>query len=241
MGRVILSTTAASLVLIAVSALHAQRKQNEPSDGTPASARHKESGCQIAGRSEYREPEYWEHGAGDANDSQSRSPQRLDQWDDSKIAPQDGTDIGQQNPLVQIGGQMRQVERRLAAGDVSHATQESQRQILSELDELMMALAATQQQSQQQRKSSSSSPAKQQASKTGKQAAEDSQGPLGRDSPTEEEIAARREAVAEIWGHLPERIRRQMQSAGAVEFLPKYRKLIEDYYKRLAEDRDIHQ
>ena len=127
------------------------------------------------------------------------------------------------------------------AGDVSPATQKSQRQIVSELDELILALAAKHQQSQEQRKSSSSSQAKQQASKTGKQAAEDSQGLPGKDSPTAAETAAGRAAVAEIWGHLPVRIRRQLQSAGAVEFLPTYRKLIEDYYKRLAEDRDMNQ
>ena len=44
--------------------------------------------------------------------------------------------------------------------------------------------------------------------------------------------------MGEVWGHLPERYRRHVQNAGAIEFLPQYRKLIEDYYRRLSEERD---
>jgi len=44
-------------------------------------------------------------------------------------------------------------------------------------------------------------------------------------------------AMGDVWGHLPERYRRHVQNAGAVEFLPQYRKLIEDYYRRLSEER----
>lgn len=39
---------------------------------------------------------------------------------------------------------------------------------------------------------------------------------------------------ANIWGHLPQRWRSQMATGAAVEFLPRYREAIEDYYRRLA-------
>jgi hypothetical protein len=40
-----------------------------------------------------------------------------------------------------------------------------------------------------------------------------------------------------IWGTLPERVRREMQTAPSQKFLPSYRRSIEEYYRRLAEDR----
>ena len=57
-------------------------------------------------------------------------------------------------------------------------------------------------------------------------------------SPADDPTGAVRRAMGEIWGHLPERYRRHVQNAGTVEFLPQYRKLIEDYYRRLSEERD---
>jgi hypothetical protein len=39
---------------------------------------------------------------------------------------------------------------------------------------------------------------------------------------------------ANVWGHLPQRWRSQMATGSAVEFLPRYRDAIEDYYRRLA-------
>jgi hypothetical protein len=41
-----------------------------------------------------------------------------------------------------------------------------------------------------------------------------------------------------VWGHLPPRLREQLSSGMAEEFLPKYEKLIEEYYQRLVEERD---
>ncbi|MCA9173470.1 MAG: hypothetical protein KDB14_03205 [Planctomycetales bacterium] len=38
-----------------------------------------------------------------------------------------------------------------------------------------------------------------------------------------------------IWGHLPQRLRERMRSAGVEEFLPQYESLLEAYYRRLAE------
>ena len=43
-------------------------------------------------------------------------------------------------------------------------------------------------------------------------------------------------ALDRAWGHLPERVRQQLQSAAIERFLPKYEDLIEQFYQRLAED-----
>ncbi len=45
-----------------------------------------------------------------------------------------------------------------------------------------------------------------------------------------------RETLDQVWGHLPERVREQMHSGLAEEFLPQYELLIEAYYQRLAEE-----
>jgi hypothetical protein len=39
-----------------------------------------------------------------------------------------------------------------------------------------------------------------------------------------------------IWGNLPDKLRDEMQASISEQFLPKYERLIEEYYKRLAED-----
>ena len=38
-----------------------------------------------------------------------------------------------------------------------------------------------------------------------------------------------------VWGHLPERMRRQLDAVSAEQYLPAYRRLIENYYRRLSE------
>jgi hypothetical protein len=45
-----------------------------------------------------------------------------------------------------------------------------------------------------------------------------------------------KEMLNDVWGHLPPKVREQLQSSAPEEFLPKYEKLIEEYYKRLAEE-----
>lgn len=45
------------------------------------------------------------------------------------------------------------------------------------------------------------------------------------------------DAVKHLWGQLPERSRAQMLQSFSDEFLPKYEQEIEQYYRRLSEDR----
>ncbi len=151
----------------------------------------------------------------------------------------EGSDLGQENPLMRIGRQMLRVEGKLVQRDVSPETRQTQQQIVRDLDAVIEALAAAQK-NEKQRKPGSSNKGNQKPSKAGKQAARNGSGKPG-EGDSDQQLAAMQGEEGEFWGHLPQRLRRQMQSAGAIEFLPKYRKLIEDYYKRLAEDRGIQQ
>jgi hypothetical protein len=51
------------------------------------------------------------------------------------------------------------------------------------------------------------------------------------------ETADVKDLLRRMWGHLPDKVRDQMQASLSEQFLPKYERLIEEYYKRLAEER----
>jgi hypothetical protein len=44
--------------------------------------------------------------------------------------------------------------------------------------------------------------------------------------------------VRAVWGHLPEKLREEMQQAFKESDLPKYRPLIEQYFRAIAEQND---
>jgi len=52
-----------------------------------------------------------------------------------------------------------------------------------------------------------------------------------------EAVTDARDALRRVWGHLPDKVREEMGSSFSEQFLPKYERLIEEYYKRLAEER----
>jgi hypothetical protein len=149
-----------------------------------------------------------------------------------------GSDVGQPHRLTRIGNQMRRVEELLGQRVMSATTQQSQTRIVGELDELIAQLSSRQSSQQQQKKSGSPSQNNQQLSQTSNQATQGASGQPAEGDAAEQAVR-QVQVVGEIWGHLPERYRRQMRSAEAIEFLPRYRQLIEDYYRRLASDRGI--
>ena len=46
-----------------------------------------------------------------------------------------------------------------------------------------------------------------------------------------------RAEMKRLWGELPEQVRQQMQELPAEDFPPKYESLIEEYFRRLAEEK----
>lgn len=152
------------------------------------------------------------------------------------------------DPLARIGQQMRAAESLISKRDTSTRTQELQQQIVRDLD---LLLQQTKQQCQggqcqpspkagQPKPSPSNSPAKSKPSgdgEPGNKPAQDSTDRLGKPGENKsDDAAAMDQLVKEVWGHLPEKVRGQMQNVGVEQFLPKYERLIEEYYKRLAEE-----
>ncbi|MFQ5733613.1 MAG: hypothetical protein ACE5KM_16880 [Planctomycetaceae bacterium] len=48
-------------------------------------------------------------------------------------------------------------------------------------------------------------------------------------------IARRRRLIQEVWGHLPESVKRKLQNMGGETYIPKYKPLISRYFESLAE------
>ena len=153
--------------------------------------------------------------------------------------PQAGPAIQSDNPLAALAERMRAVEARIANKDTSPETQKLQKQILAELAALM----------EQAKKQGGGSKKPgdgqgQGSDQPGEGSGNPTAGPV-RDSTnrieqgTKEatETADVRDLLRRMWGHLPDKMRDQMQASLSEQFLPKYERLIEEYYKRLAEER----
>ena len=149
--------------------------------------------------------------------------------------PRDTSDA--QNPLAKIAERMRNVETRIAAHDTSAATQERQAVIVSDLETLEAAKKAQQRGKPQAGKGS---PSGQEGTGTGDAIAgppRDSTNRIERGTKEQPETADVKDLLRRIWGHLPDKRRDAMQASVGEQFLPKYERLIEEYYKRLAEER----
>lgn len=158
-----------------------------------------------------------------------------------------GTDVGEESedPLMMIGRQMRIAQRLIGGRDASATTQRIQRQIVEDIERLIEQL--NQQAAQQQSASSQLQASRPDESPDPDSMAGSGEHP-GTSAPAQESdtqvrkpvasdarLASMMETLQQVWGHLPPRIREQMQSGMAEEFLPQYERLIEHYYQRLAE------
>jgi hypothetical protein len=61
---------------------------------------------------------------------------------------------------------------------------------------------------------------------------------LDRDTAKQPDKGDVNEVVKELWGHLPERSREQLLQSFSEEFLPKYEREIQQYYKRLSDEQN---
>ncbi|WP_425398380.1 hypothetical protein [Aeoliella sp.] len=162
-------------------------------------------------------------------------------------APTEGEDVGE-SPLVRISGRMAAASKMIANQNLSGETREAQEEIVTELDKLIEKLNKQCQScsgggqcnkpGQQQTQSSTpkpggGKPSASQAKSSGAAQSRVSAGGGGEAQPGE---MADSEAVKQLWGQLPERLRQQLLQSTADEFLPKYRAELQQYFRRLAEE-----
>lgn len=153
----------------------------------------------------------------------------------------EGEDIGQpaENPLTRIGQSLQVISRRLNQGDASEATTKLQAGAVADLEALLTQL-------KKQKPGGGKSPSGGNKSSSGQAGTEagaaslrpgaDSTQRLEKGRTEQVEIADVKDALRRAWGHLPEKEREQMLTALGETFLPKYEKLIESFYRKLAEE-----
>ncbi|GAB4133628.1 hypothetical protein [Thermopirellula anaerolimosa] len=146
--------------------------------------------------------------------------------------------------LAQVLQWMSECEKRLQRGDTGPTTRQYQENVVKRLEELIR-------QSESESASSSASAAASQNSPSPSQESEDAtaneKGPEGTqpgegrasggnggrsDSANDLQMVLQR-----IWGELPQRQRDLLLQQGTESFLPKYRPMIEAYFRRLSEGR----
>ncbi len=159
-----------------------------------------------------------------------------------------GEDLGAESsdPFLVIGRQMRTAEELIGRRDASAATRRIQQQIIEDIERLIEQMNKQCAGAQNASSRQSASPEKQ--AKPGGKAgsgehpgtskpARDSETQVGQGDSSDARLTQMMETLRQVWGHLPARVREQMQSGMAEEFLPKYEQLIEQYYRRLADER----
>ncbi len=148
----------------------------------------------------------------------------------NSAATESGEDIGTASPnssLSSLAKLMKSVEQRIRRRDTSKSTQRIQRDIA---DELAKMLAAAEQQQSSQASSTTSSETQTSDSKgeeNGEQGDPESKSRAGTGSTSE--------AMNAVWGALPAQLRQQIQSPLQEDFLPRYERVIKEYYRRVAE------
>jgi hypothetical protein len=140
-------------------------------------------------------------------------------------------------------------EQKLKENDPSDPTQQVQRDIVKDLDDLIEQMKRQQQ--QQQQSSSSSQQRNQQARKNKmrqNQASnqqpqpnqdnqdQNQQGKNARGGNSrEQQMSKIADLYKDIWGHLPETLRQEMNQYAREQFMPKYNELLKQYYATIAE------
>jgi hypothetical protein len=163
-----------------------------------------------------------------------------------------------ENPLAAIARRMREVESRISRADCGGQTQQAQQAILVDLNALIQQAKKSCGQCQpsgqkppqgvQQRK-----PVTQACNKPGDKPGQcqgkpgDKPGGSGKaalgqanakqpDAP-HADMNEMRALLKQLWGELPQHDREQMLQLPVEEFLPEYESLIEEYFRRLSEEK----
>lgn len=184
-------------------------------------------------------------------DSEIQSPETAAQTPDTADQPLDqagwGEDIGEEssNPLVRIGRRMKTAGDLIGRRETAQ-TQRVQREIVEDLQRLIEQLQQSSGGQQMKMAASAASAASDDPGDDGAagvgdaagsaQPAQESDDRVGRSDEHPARLERMRQTLDQVWGHLPARVREQMHSGMAEEFLPQYEQLIEQYYLRLAEE-----
>ncbi len=160
---------------------------------------------------------------------------KLEEFAGKKRKKKGGDQEEGSGPLGQIIKEMRDVEQRLGKPETGADTQSKQQRIVKQIDTLI----------QQMKQSGSSSSmamrrVRQQGRKPGDQPGQTPGANAAGAPPTKPAKPSDRHALAggkNIWGHLPEELRQEMENSFKEEALPKQAELIRRYYLSVAKQK----
>ncbi|WP_145074597.1 hypothetical protein [Aureliella helgolandensis] len=178
----------------------------------------------------------------------------------------DGEDLGEQaeNPLAAVRQSMLIAAEYLKQGSAASETQLLQQNIVQRLDELIDEIKSAQKRQKQSQQSTSSAGEAQEPSQTTPSAPPQTSpssnsstasadqddgtdpntepsvgnrpGETGRAAAGDVQLADPRALQENVWGQLPERVRKQLQSRRVEQFLPSHRQQIEAYFRALLHE-----
>jgi hypothetical protein len=163
----------------------------------------------------------------------------------SDLGEASGGSAGPDSFFRELTELMQTAQQQLRAGNSREETQQLQQRVVEQLDQLIAAQEDQQQPSSSEQRRTDESESEPSESEASAEAGEDSgEETAGTEGQNGEEAASGRDRPPtppgrsddDVWGHLPERMRQQLQNAAGERFLPKYEDLIEAFYRRLAED-----
>ena len=164
----------------------------------------------------------------------------------AEAAAQQPDSSGERNSLLDVARGMRHLEKRIAAADRGSETGKLQRQVVSDLQRLIDQAQRGGGEDDPQGGAAKKAPSQQLTGKPQPGTGNGGQSPNGTPSaggagtggtgPPDREIVHR--VIEKLHTELPERKQRQMKQLPPEEFLPGYELLIEEYFRRLAEEND---
>ncbi|QEG43300.1 hypothetical protein [Roseimaritima ulvae] len=180
--------------------------------------------------------------------------------------PGDAVESGDGSPLATAYQAMVQAEQQLARDDSGDAEQvdepvkaamAAQQAAIDALDSLLQQLQQPQpsdqqppqpqpdEQSQSEQAASPDQQDEPQGDQQDESGGQPQPAPRGGDSPSEDPLtgeantdpaALQRSLQQSVWGHLPDRVRQQLQAAMPDEYHPRYQQAITDYFRQLSQD-----
>ncbi|MCA9119695.1 MAG: hypothetical protein H6822_34285 [Planctomycetaceae bacterium] len=142
-----------------------------------------------------------------------------------------GEDLGAAQPKSTLAGLarlMQSVEHRIRRSDLSAETTQLQQDIASELAKMMETAE------QENARRSAAAASDQSSTQAGRDKPDGTEGEPR--TQTDDDSRYQTDLEAAIWGRLPARFREQIQTPLQEEYLPRYERVIKQYYKRLAEE-----
>jgi hypothetical protein len=183
----------------------------------------------------------------------AEQPKRREANDEPEVEAQE---LDQQihELMKRVSTNLHTAEERITRSDLGSGTQDIQRDVVKDLDQLIVQARRQQQQQQQQPSNSRASSSSQQSLQTRRnprrqnQAAQNGRLPRGageqqtRNNNSNGGPNSNRgdknkisDLYKDVWGHLPEALRQEVDQYSREQFMAKYNELLKQYYSTIAE------